>query len=245
MQLETILITGSTGRLGRTLMAKGIPGKILAPSRAEMNITSREAVNRYFETNEIDVVIHCAALTDMKECETNPSKAVEVNLSGTAHLVEASLKKPKTRFIYISTDYVYPGTRGSYKESDSVLPFTPYAWSKLGGECAVNLVPNHCIIRTSLFDPENIPFDTAPSDAYCSKISFSELAEAVKLLILHSFTGIINVGSERTSHYDLFKRYKPSIQPVSLAEINKTARTKRAADSSLDISLWKKTRNIL
>ncbi|MEK6896302.1 MAG: sugar nucleotide-binding protein [Nanoarchaeota archaeon] len=241
MRYQNILITGGTGKLGKALLASNFfKRKVFAPTHTDMDITNKEQVGRYFNEHEIDAIIHCAALINMKECETNPASAIKVNINGTGNLVEAALNKPHTRFVYISTDYVYPCENGPYSESDSAIPFTSYGWTKLGGECAARTIKDHCIVRTSFFNPVNIPYDAAPLDSFCSKIPISELAEAIIALLDSDFVGVINVGQERASLYEIFKKYKPSIQSQTLEEINRAAPIKRAKDSSLDVSLWNK-----
>ncbi len=236
-----ILVTGGTGKLGRALVTS-LGDRCIAPTRQEMDITDKVSVTSFLKKHPVNVVIHCAAMINMGECEKNPGEAFNVNVLGTAHLVQATT--PGTRFVYISTDYVYPCVKGTYSEQDPTIPFTAYAWTKLGGECAVKLTPNHCIIRTSFFEPANIPYDSAAVDGFCSKIPLPELVEAIGNLIKSSFIGTINVGCERASLYDILKKYKPSLLPATLEEINRNLSIKRAADSSFDISLWKKIRNI-
>ncbi len=245
MNNKTILLTGSSGKLGRILLSKLNTSDFLAPTRSEMDITNKEQVVEYFKTHKIDLIIHCAAFTNMFECEKNPLNALNVNIGGTNNLVEEALKK-EIRFIYISTDYVYPGTNGNYKEDSPTIPFTIYGWTKLGGECVVKLIKNHCIIRTSFFDPENIHFDSAPFDSYCSKIPLHDGANAIIKLLVSNFNGTINMGRERTSLYNIYKEYKKDIKAISLEEMNKELlfNLPRAKDSSLNIELWKKISKI-
>src|SRR3989344_3236484 len=239
-----ILVTGASGKLGSVLVDKLGSEHIVSPTRAELDITNLKSVSTYFEKNKgISKVIHCAALTNMPECEKSPGNAMNVNMVGTLNLINESSKIKNLRFIYISTDYIYPCESGNYKEDDVVAPFNNYAWSKFAGECTVRNITNHCIIRTSFFDPNKIPFDTAPIDVFCSKLPIDELAINIISLLDNNFTGVINVGQEKISLYELYLKYKPSIQPTTLSEILKIAPIKRAKDSSLDITLWKEIRS--
>ncbi len=241
MSYKHILITGSTGKLGRVISALESNLKLMTPKRAQLDIADISSVKNYFENNKVDAVIHCAAMTDMRECEKSPNAALTTNTLGTLNLVNEVLrKKSSTRFVYISTDYVYPCTTGNYKESDAVSPYNVYAWSKFTGELAVKILPNYSIIRTSFFDPDNVTFDTAPTDAFCSKIPVQELARGILGLLESEFIGVINVGQERISFYDLYRKYNPVILPTTLEEISKNLPIKRAKDSSLDVTLWKK-----
>ena len=159
--MKSILLTGGTGRLGKAIIESGCFRSLLAPSREALDITKPADINKFFNNNDFDLIIHCAALARMKECQENPAKAIQTNITGTCNLVVETLKKEKSlkksiRFIHISTDGVYQGTRGNYNENDETIPYNIYGWTKLGAECAINALSNFCIIRTSFFDPKNI-----------------------------------------------------------------------------------------
>ena len=235
MKYQNILITGASGNLGKALIASSLKDRnLLTPSHSECDITNKESISKYISSNNIDAIIHCAAVAKVGECERDPLKALLTNSTGTNNIVSQILQK-NTRFIYISTDYVYLCQKGPYKEEDQTKPFTIYGWTKLGGECSASLIKNYCIIRTSFFTPNNIPFDTAPNDAYCSKLPINELAKNIVFLLDSDFIGTINVGCERSSLYEIFRQYKPEIKPISFKDLP----VQRAQDSSLDITLWK------
>ena|SRR3989344_1770382 len=239
MSQTNILITGASGKLGKALVASSLgKRRLFTPSHTEMDITNGCDVEKFLRDKKIDSVIHCAALASVLRCENDPAAAIETNMLGTNNIVHGALKL-HARLIYLSTDYVYPCTDGSYSENDSVAPFTVYGWTKLGGECAAKIVKNHCVIRTSFFEPNNILFDDAPFDSFCSKIPLPELVEAIIFLLDSDFVGTVNVGQERASAYDILKKYKPNILPVSLEEISKKLSVRRAVDSSLDVRLWR------
>ena len=108
-----ILITGSTGKLGRHLV-KIFPNS-LAPKRAELDITKRESVFEYIKNNLPDIIIHTAAFTDVRRSETERELAWKTNVFGTENLVDACLEyKPNVYFIYMSTACVFYGDRGIY-----------------------------------------------------------------------------------------------------------------------------------
>lgn len=240
MKYKSILITGSSGRLGKAILSSKLfkTTSLLTPSHHEMDITDRKSVESYFKNNKIDAIIHCAAFTDVKKCESSPQLAINANIVGTSNIAEFA-NLVNARIIAISTDYVYPCIKGPYSEKDATVPFTVYGWTKLGGECAIKTVKNHCIVRTSFFEPDKITFDTAPNDAYFSKMPIEELARAIKLILEEDFVGTMNIGQDRISIYDAYKKYKKDIKPVSIKDIA----FNRAPDSSLDVSLWKKYQN--
>ena len=248
MKSKKILLTGSTGSLGKAILSlkSGLP--FLAPAKNALDITKPITIKSFFQKNDIGAVVHCAALARMKDCNENPAKAIETNIIGTANLVIETINKEKTtgkniRFIHISTDGVYNGTKGNYSETDAAMPYNHYGWTKLGAECAANLLKNHCIIRTSFFDPKNIKFSESATDSYTSKVTINYLANAVITMLNSNFTGTINIGSERKSDYDTYRKYKPGLKPCKFKDILKTVAFPIAKDASMNVSLWKKIKN--
>ena len=77
--------------------------------------------------------------------------SIDLNIIGTANIVKLC-NNFKIKLIYFSTNYVYPGSKGNYKEKDSLLPINNYAWSKLGGESSVHLYKNSLILRLCMTD---------------------------------------------------------------------------------------------
>lgn len=245
MKYKKVLLTGSTGNLGKAILNLPNFSSFLTPSRNAVNITKPNSINFFFDKNDIDAVIHCAALARMKECYSNPTKAIETNIIGTANLVAETIRKEikeekSIRFIHISTDGVYEGKKGKYSEKDPAIPYNIYGWTKLGAECSVKLLKNHCIIRTSFFDPNNIKFEESAKDAYTSKVTVDYLANAIIMMLNNDFIGVINIGSERKSDYEKYKKYKPSLKPCKFIDIQKTAPFPLAKDASMDCRLWKK-----
>ncbi len=210
-----------------------------------MDITDREQVEEFFAGNEFGTVVHCAALARMVECERNPALAAETNIVGTSNLVMAAIRKGEEtgrgiRFVHISTDGVYPGKRGNYKEGDETVPYNNYGWTKLGAECAVRLLPDHCIIRTSFFDPGRVVFESSATDAFSSKVPIPYLVKAIARIAGHGFRGTVNIGSERMSEYERYREFKPSLKACSFESIVKSVGIPLARDASMDCSLWRR-----
>src|SRR3989338_8197772 len=245
MKYKNILLTGALGELGRAISSSKIFPHLLAPSMEILDITKPDTIKKFFGNNDFDAIIHCAALARIWECEENPIKAIETNIVGTSNLVNEVLKKEeaskkKIRFIHISTDVVYPGTKGDYSENDETIPFNVYGWTKLGAECAVHALSDFCIIRTSFFDSEKIEFDDAAVDAYSSKVPVSYFVNSVSVLLNRGFVGIINVGREKKSDYEHYREFKPDIKKCRLEDIQKRIPFRLYKDASMDCSLWKK-----
>lgn len=245
MKYKNILLTGASGKLGQAIASSQYFSSLIAPSRKVLDITKPASIKKFFGTNNFDAIIHCAALARMGECELNPDKAILINTIGTANLVIGALNKESEiikpiRFVHISTDGVYSGTKGNYSEQHEAIPYNKYGWTKLGAECSVNLLSNFCIIRTSFFDPENIKFKDSAVDSYSSKVPIKYLVKSIATMLEHDFVGTINIGSERKSDYERYKEFKPALKPCKLKAILKTVNFPIARDSSMNCSLWKK-----
>ncbi|MFC1646015.1 SDR family oxidoreductase, partial [Candidatus Omnitrophota bacterium] len=223
---KKILLTGASGHLGKAILGLSRPFHFLYPGVDIFDITKPSLLERYFKQHKFDAIINCAALARMGECEKNPLKAVETNIIGTANLVMAVINmqdklNTTIRFIHISTDGVYPGKTGNYAEKDRTIPYNIYGWTKLAAECAVNLLSDFCIIRTSFFDPKNIRFDCSATDLYSSKLPINYLAKAILTMLESCFIGTINIGGKRQSDYDKYKKFKPSLKRCKGVDILK------------------------
>jgi len=242
---KKILLTGASGQLGTAILNIEDRVRFLTPAMDILDITKTSSIERYFKKHNFDAVIHCAALARMTECEKDPITTIETNIKGTANLVaaviskEGKLERP-IRFMHISTDGVYPGTKGNYSEKDETIPCNIYGWTKLGAECAVHLLKNFCIIRTSFFNPDKIRFNNSATDLYSSKVTIDYLAEAVIRLLESEFVGTINIGGKRQSDYERYKKFKPSLRPCKGIDISKGIGLKLAKDASLNYRQWKK-----
>ena len=147
-----ILVTGVSGQLGydveRELERRGI--EHLGTSSRELDITDREAGERLMEAYRPDAAIHCAAYTKVDLAEDEPERCWAVNADGTRNMA-AACRKTGAKLLYISTDYVFPGTgERSYETGDPTGPVNTYGRSKLAGELAVqSLLEKYFIVRIS------------------------------------------------------------------------------------------------
>ena len=169
--------------------------------------------------NKPKAVLHLAGLSrPMSMHDTNISKSINLNIIGTANLVRIC-SDLKIKFIYFSTSYVYPGTKGNYKEIDALLPWNNYAWSKLGGECAVQMYKNSLILRICMTEK---PFvhKQAFANMYTNFIYHEEFIKIFKKLI--NKKGIINVGGPTKSVYNFVKKDNPKIKKIFLKNKRKS-----------------------
>lgn len=230
-----VLLTGGTGRLGTAL--RGLLPELVAPSKAELNITDLHSVQMAFARYRPQVVVHAAAYTHVVQAETDKTMCWRVNVEGTRNLVQAALQQD-LHFVHISTDYVFWGDRGGYQEDDPVGPVRNYyALSKLVAEEVVRLLPRHLVIRTS-FRLSPWPYPTAYTDLYTSQdyleVIAPQLALALQNLDRIPYT-TLHIATERKSAYELARRTRPKVQPAS----RKEALVALPEDVSLDISRWR------
>ena len=148
------LVTGVRGQLGydvvKELRSRGI-NDIFEANSSIMNITDEANVNAVIDGYKPDVIVHCAAHTAVDKAEEEVDKAYAINALGTANIVSAA-KRNNSKLIYISTDYVFDGTKPldeTYKPSDKANPQNIYGKSKYLGEQIARLYDKTFVVRTS------------------------------------------------------------------------------------------------
>jgi len=213
-----ILISGGEGLLAQELIKTNILHTIYAPNKTTMNICSSNSINEAFSCFKPEILIHCAALTTpMILHDENPFKSIETNIEGTCKLVKECILL-KTKIVYISTDYVYPGDTGMYSEEHALNPINKYAWSKLGGECAVKIA-NGLILRCS-FTSRPFKHEKAFNNSYKSFLYVDEIAPIIWKIINSNITNdVINVGGNRKSIYEFALESNHHVQSIDRLEI--------------------------
>ncbi len=225
-----------------------------------VDITDRKAVGDLISTVRPAAVFHTAALTNVDRCEVDKALALRVNGTATGHIA-LSCAKVNAFLCYISTDYIFDGKRGMYKEDDPPKPLSAYGESKLLGETEVRCLGDRwrwVIARSSiLYGAYRKRFNFASwiidevraahpirvvTDQVGSPTVADDLAEAVLELWRKGSTGIFNVaGREAVSRYDfalkvcdVFGLDGALVSPVRTGELKQ--RAQRPANSSLDVS---------
>ena len=151
--MEKILIIGSNGQLGSDLCevfkAKSSI-EILTLDRSRIELRDKSSVHKSITELRPNVVINCGAYVRVDDCEENPTYAIEVNALGAGFVAQAS-KDIDAVCVYISTDYVFDGSKDSpYIEEDPACPLNIYGISKLSGEYMVrSYCTRHYIVRSS------------------------------------------------------------------------------------------------
>ncbi len=203
--MKKMLFTGGSGLLGKELQ-KQFPGG-LYPSHKEFDITNYTAMEKYVRKHDISCIVHCAAFISPPKIDSDPLHAIETNIVGTINVVKIC-KKYNLKIVYISSDYVFKGDKGNYKEEDPVYPSNKYGWSKLGGECAVRLYDNSLIIRTT-FGPNVFPYENAFVDQWTSREKVSVVAGLILKLVKKGAVGTYHVGGKRKTVYAYSQKVSP------------------------------------
>lgn len=162
---KTILVTGANGLLGNALFSQVNQSKsftFVATGRGERraavpphisyyscDLSNDDEVKGLLNNVKPDVVIHGAAMTQVDHCETNPNDCMRANVDATEHLLKHG--SAHMRMVFISTDFIFDGARGMYKEDDVPNPVSVYGKSKLiAEECVRNAGRSYAILRTML-----------------------------------------------------------------------------------------------
>jgi dTDP-4-dehydrorhamnose reductase len=270
-----LLITGASGLYGSKLaqlaLIKGIEvyssdiqSLSVFGNFVKLDISGKEAVEEAFKTIKPDVVVHAATLTDVDKCETNKELAWKINVEGTKNIVDAA-QTAGSFLIYISTDYVFGGEKGNYKETDKPDPINYYGTTKLKAEEIVQTQQEYFIGRPSVIygstpaagkvnfalwlieslrKGERVKIVT---DQYNTPTLNTNLAEMTLEVIERRLTGIYHTcGATRVSRMefaqqiaDAFDLDKGLIDSVLSSQFTWPA--KRPMDSSLDTSKAQKT----
>ena len=227
---KKILLTGGNGRLGTEIQ------KLIAcdaPLAEELDVTEFASCKRAIKKYNPDIVIHAAAWTDVAGAETHKERCWAVNVIGTENIARAAAGR---RLVFISTDYVFDGEKGNYREDDIPNPKNFYALTKLVGEVIIGQYPNTLIIRTAFKSDGPWPYERAFTDQWSSHDFVSRLApDIMRAALMESLTGVIHIAGARTSMYDLARQVSPGVGKMKREE----ADVPLPRDISLDTSLWK------
>lgn len=261
-----LLIIG-TGLLGRKLLHKALASyqvfatynkhsfQLNGANFLKLNITNQKNCKNIIEKIEPDIVIFSAALTNVDLCEKEKKLAYKINVEGIRNVCKY-LDKINSKLVYVSTDYVFNGKHGNYREDDLTNPLNYYGHTKLLGEEIVRSNMDDWIIaRTSVlygFNPVKLNYVTwvlrelkeekvikVVTDQYTSPTFVGNLSEMILELLKRHKSGVFHTsGMERINRYefaqkisDVFKLDRKLIKPIISSDLNWVA--ERPKDSSL------------
>jgi len=249
-----ILVTGARGQLGTELVPLLEPHDVTAVDLAELDITDRALVLGACHEVGPDLVINCAAMTAVDDCETNAAAAFAVNAMAVRNLAEGC-RSVGAHLTTISTDYVFDGTKTTpYDEWDDPCPRTVYGRSKLAGEREVGI--GATIVRTAWLCGEHGPnmvktvlrlLDTHDmlsfvDDQRGHPTFVSDLAPVLRRLAIERRPGVFHVTNQGPVSWFEFAREIATavgadphrIKPCSTADLRPVRAAERPANSVLD-----------
>lgn len=264
-----ILVTGASGllgskvaetamRLGHEVYSGYLTSEPMLGVPLRFDVRDEASLRKAFDIARPYVVIHTAAITDVDKCEMERELAWRVNVEGTRNVARLSYEYGAF-LIYVSTDYVFRGDRGMYREDDETGPINYYGYTKLEGEKIVRELDESCIARTSaiygasqvgkpnfalwviqkLRRQERIAVVT---DQWVSPTLNTNLSEMIMEIAERRLGGVYHLaGATRISRYDfskliaeIFELKGELIMPTKMENMGWAAN--RPRDSSLDVS---------
>lgn len=268
------LLTGASGQLGayllRALQQRSEDCAAWSGTRTEalcgvplrpVDLTDPDDLARAFRDAAPTRVIHAAALARVGDCHRDPERARRINVDGSRILAELC-RQAGACLVYVSTDMVFSGEQGNYREDDPPAPLSEYGRTKAAGEQAVLVNPNTSIVRMSLlygpsltgrpsfFDEQVTALRTGRpvtlfEDEWRTPLDLQTAAQALLAVAASDYTGILHVGGpERLSRLEMgYKlaaclRLDPS-PIVATSRSQAPAAEPRPRDLSLDSSRWR------
>ena len=212
-----IVVTGGTGRFAKILKKYGKKYKYIYPLKKDLNILNRDLIKKFLKKSKPKYLLHLAGLSRPINIHKNQiQKSIDLNIIGTANLVNIC-SSLNIKIIYFSTNYVYPNKKGVYKETDPIFPSNNYAWSKLGGECAVQMYKNSLIIRACMTE---YPFvhKYAFSNMFTNFIYHKDFIKIMEKILNQK--GILNIGGKGKTVYEFAKKYNFSVKRKKMKKNN-------------------------
>ncbi len=263
-----ILVVGANGMLGRDLIALlGDRGHGI--DIEDIDITSPESVMTVIGELKPEVVINCAAYTDVDGCESNTETAMAVNGEGVAYLAMAC-RDIGALLVQVSTDYIFDGGKGTpYVEDDAPCPLSVYGESKLAGEMNASFSPEHLVVRTQwLYGLHGKNFVetmlrlgaekdelTVVDDQIGSPTWTVDLSRSIIALIDNGCRGVYHAANSEYCSWNGFAQaifeeagLNVTVKPMTTLELNRPARrplystlecSKLAADTGFRPQAWR------
>jgi len=233
-----VLITGSNGLLGQHLIPLFVADEryeVIAAGRGVNRLPSRQgytyesvnlrntvSVQQLLEKHHPDIIIHAAAMTQVDECERNKDACWDTNVAATRYLIQAA-EKYNAFFLFLSTDFIFDGLEGPYREDDAPNPLSYYGASKVAAERMIrNSKLPWAIVRTVLVYGTAIDMQRSNiitwvknnlqqgkkikvvDDQWRTPTLVQDLAEGCKLVADKQATGIFHIsGNEMLSPYEM------------------------------------------
>jgi dTDP-4-dehydrorhamnose reductase len=249
-----VFITGTGGQVGHELVAAFDGHEVVAADHASLDVGDRDAVLQAITSTAPDAVVHAAAWTAVDACEADPDRAFRINALATRFVAEAA-RRVGARVCYLSTDYVFDGTKPeAYDEWDAPNPTSVYGRSKLGGE--YELDADDTIVRTSWvcgFHGQNMVKTILRLAGERDELSFvddqrgnpsfaADLSAMTRRLVVDRRPGLFHVTNQGAVSWYEFARSvlqaagldADRVHPIKTADLDPPRPAPRPANSVLD-----------
>ena len=255
MNKLTVGVTGEKGTLGRIACQK-LSQKGIKVHPFGGDVCSDHDIDSWFKAEEMDAIIHFAAIVPTRDVEDNPTLANEVNVEATRKIIEKLIKNQKKPwFFYASSSHVYASSSSPIKESDPTIPMNLYGQTKLAAEHELmrlekKFIGTICIGRIFSFyhetqdsnflypsikkrllnhDP-NLPFELFGADNERDFLNAEEVVNKIMNLFDFRVQGTINIGSGKSTRVEDFVREVFNIPTLKIKNINEGERNMLVAD---------------
>ena len=222
----------------------------------QVDLLNKDTLKNIFTEHNPDIIIHCAAMTDVNLCEIKITEAHKQNVTATKNLVEFC-KEKDSKLIFISTDAVFDGKKGNYIEEDEINPINIYGKTKAEAEKIVQTLDNHLILRTSVLygaggekkiinnmmnKLNNNEIIEVVDDIRRSPTLIDDIANAINLTIEKDVKGTLHLtGDTQDSLFEITKKIASVlnkdlnlIKPCSITKFEKDI-APQPRDSTLNI----------
>jgi dTDP-4-dehydrorhamnose reductase len=268
-----VLVTGASGQLGSHLLRElrgradlvawsgSRRGDLLGVPLVPVDLANPAELTAAFRAARPDAVVHCAALARIVDCYHDPERARLVNVAATAALA-GECARSGARLVFVSTDLVFDGERGGYREDDPPAPLSVYARTKREAEDVAGAAPRAAVARVSLlygpslngrasfFDEQTAALRerrnvTLFTDEWRTPLDLRTAARALAALAASEMTGLLHVGGpERLSRHEMGLRLAAALGADPSVIVAATrgavpAPEPRPRDTSLDSSRWR------
>jgi dTDP-4-dehydrorhamnose reductase len=270
-----VLVTGASGLLGSYLLHE-LPhrgwsvtawsgtrtGSFQGVPWQPVDLGDPDQVAAAFRAVRPEAVIHAGAMASVADCLRNPERAAEVNTCGSARLAELAAEAG-ARMLLVSTDLVFDGERGAYREADVPQPLSVYGRTKAAAEMAVLAHPGSVVIRVSLLYGPSLTerpsfFDQLVTglrtgrpprlfaDEWRTPLSLATAARALAGILDSDFVGLLHLGGpDRLSRLEMGQRLAAylAVDPMTIPAAQRNsmpAAEPRPRDTSLDSSEWRR-----
>ena len=197
--MKKVLLTGGSGILGLKLREHLTDFcTVYAPTSVDCNILNESQVAHTLESYDPDIVIHLAAFVDTFGCESDISRALDINVIGTVNIVKAC-NMISCKLVYISSEYVFSGKKGNYSVYDKLDPINVYGKTKAAAEYIASTAKSHQIIRAPFIKKAHTQVFT---DQYCTRYFINNVVSKITTTVFENGSSLVQVAPYRDTLYN-------------------------------------------